>query len=750
MNARPLALVVAGMCVLGALWFVREGLCEVVPAKAGDAGPVSAVEPERAPVPAVTPAPLEPAERAAVAPGEVSVSVDGDEDAEDPPTPVHPGPGQALLRVLVVARETEQPLAGVSLGLTSDDEEHEWRSSTQADPARGVENDEVLTDAAGHGEFVVQTDFAYTLYGEGQDGLAEQGELTLEPFRGGEEREVRLALPTAWAFDWHGRVVDENGVPIPGVEVSAYARGSAKRVADLHELARGCSDGDGRVVLRLPAWERRVALGRAPGRFLGGCWIDAAAGAFETAQSLTLRRFAALTALVTDSEGHPATDVGVWLTTGSWALGKEMYGLEDYEWSQPTDANGRCEFVDLPAAAELRVSLRQSGRMPQKPVEMTSSTLELAPGEHAHVHWSMLGGASVEARVRGRDGAALRGVRLAIQSLYWSPEMVERTRGLVLTWGEAIGHSPSTTGSSPVSDEEGRAHFEGVTAGWWALGPAQDESRFPGVAEVFRVPAELGRVEVELVLDAGGEIRGKVLTPDGQPARGSGVTWRGSEQRLQYIHGFSEWADRDGSFALSALVPGEYRLEASPDDPLHRGSEPVLAHTGDPSVEIHLRWAGIARGTVVDAQGQPVEAGVSVRTERGWDGGEFDLGNLAPGLHDFIATTNDGRIGVLRDVRIAGGEVLDGLVIPVSEGAQLTVATRNESDATLSIEIRWEGVELPFGNGLSQESTRRTVPPGEIVVRWLSWEPGGSRHFEHEERRTVATGQELTVNWELR
>lgn len=70
-------------------------------------------------------------------------ATEDDEEEEDPPTPAAPAPGQALLRVRAVALEGGAALEGIELDLLAldeSDEEHEWRSSTQSDPARGVEN----------------------------------------------------------------------------------------------------------------------------------------------------------------------------------------------------------------------------------------------------------------------------------------------------------------------------------------------------------------------------------------------------------------------------------------------------------------------------------------------------------------------------------------------------------------------------------------------------------------------------------
>lgn len=330
MRARSLALAAVAVALLAVWWDVASEERE----PATRAGPLEVARPaeEVVRLPPGAPGAVREA-AAAVEPALHQL----DDDEPDPPTPERPGPGQALLWVEVVALETGAAIEGAELGLfpTDDEVEHDWLTSTQADPSRGLDNDFVLTDTNGRGEFIVQAGFGYGLRGEGDNGLGEEAELELEPLGEGEERSVRLALRTAWDLDWHGRVIDgATDLPIAGAEVVAVVKYSAETLDGLHELAHGQSDGDGRVVLRLPAWERALALGRARGYFVGGCRVDEKASSFDAVQSLPLHRTAAVMVLVTDEQERPAPDVEVVLNAGSWAIGKDVFGLEPFEWSR--------------------------------------------------------------------------------------------------------------------------------------------------------------------------------------------------------------------------------------------------------------------------------------------------------------------------------------------------------------------------------------------------------------------------------
>src|SRR5262245_28901893 len=137
MNPRRIAVLAAFLLAVGATWFVQRGLRRALPAHPG--APPSA---EERPAAGGALTPSEDAVRVTVAPVHGDATDESEiVGGEDPPTPARPGPAQALLRVEVVARETAKALAGVQLGLssTADDDDHEWRTSTQSDPSRGVE-----------------------------------------------------------------------------------------------------------------------------------------------------------------------------------------------------------------------------------------------------------------------------------------------------------------------------------------------------------------------------------------------------------------------------------------------------------------------------------------------------------------------------------------------------------------------------------------------------------------------------------
>src|SRR5688572_18486653 len=121
MNARLLALLVAVLCVLGATWFVREELRHALPEAKSETAPARVAGRDRTEEKVAAPASLDGTERSAVAPEEAKSRGGDEEEESDPPTPEHPGPGQALLHVEVVALETGRPLVGAHLAMSPTD-----------------------------------------------------------------------------------------------------------------------------------------------------------------------------------------------------------------------------------------------------------------------------------------------------------------------------------------------------------------------------------------------------------------------------------------------------------------------------------------------------------------------------------------------------------------------------------------------------------------------------------------------------
>jgi hypothetical protein len=658
------------------------------------------------------------------------------EEPLDPPTPERPGPGQALLRVRAVALETGEPLAGIELGLSpgegvTDEEadEHPWFCSTQSDPSRGLENDTLLTNAQGRGEFLVEAGFAYALHGSGPDGRADEGELELGAFEAGTERDVRLALPTAWTLDWHGRIVDgESERALSGVEV--VARGRDERV-----LARGVSRADGLVALRLPAWERMVVHAACAGFFPGGARVTRDETSLDAPQSVTLRRPAALVVRVRLHDGRPADGFEAEVRVPPWFVIEDTH-REELRWSATTDAEGRCEFAELPSMADVFVDIRRGERT----FEWTSmsETFQLRPGERRELEYELGGSLALEVRILDGAGEPLAGAALslvessqAFDSPWWEHFYLDR-------WlqGQGIGSSGGLV-TTATTDALGRVSIDALRPGSYWLAPKAED--LPQVVWPFLIRPEDASRSLELRLDRSLFLTGTVVGPDGKPAREARLSVRTSEG---WSPGLGSWAARDGSFTFGPLLAGSYRLQATrSEDPFFATSEEITVHAGGPSVSLAMTWGCRLRVLPTDAGGAELELDGARLYQNGrsvgWpDDGEF--GSLAPGHYDLWVNA-DGCAAVLRGIAVRAQELAE-LRVPVLPGATLVLPSLEGQEVAHRLAVEWEGLDI--GYGMRGEYL---VPPGTVTARSFAWGDDFAEHVVDVQVHALAAGETWAV-----
>lgn len=663
-----------------------------------------------------------------------------EEEPLDPPTPERPGPGQALLRVHAVALETGEPLAGIELGLSpgdgvSDEEadEHPWFCSTQSDPSRGVENDTVLTNAEGRGEFLVEAGFAYALSGRGPDGRADDGELQLGALEAGTEREVRLALPTAWTLDWHGRIVDgESERALSGVE--AVARTLEEDGRDERVLARGVSQADGLVALRLPAWERMVVHVACAGFFPGGARVTREETSLDAPQSVTLRRPASLGVRVRPPEGRPADGFEVEVRVPPWFVIEGTHG-EYLRWSATTDADGRCEFAELPSRADVFVSVRRGERT----FEWTSmsETFQLRPGERRELEYELGGSVALEARILDGAGEPLAGATLSLVESSLAFDSPGWARFYLDRWLPGQGIWSGGLVTTTTTDAGGRASIGALRPGsYWLATKAED---LPEAVWPFRIRPEDASRSLELRLDRNLFVTGTVVGPDGKPVRDASLSVRTSEE---WSPGLGSWAARDGSFAFGPLLAGSYRVQATrSEDPFFAPSAEVTVMAGGPSVSLSMTRGGRLRVLATDVDGAELELDSAWLFDNGrpvaWtDDGE--IGGLSPGAYDLWVKADE-RVGVLRGIVVRAQELAE-LRVPVLPGATLVLPSLEGQEVADRLAVEWEGFDI--GYGMRGEYL---VPAGTVTARFFARDDDFVEHVVAVRAHTLALGETWAV-----
>ena len=710
---RTLALVAAAVLVIGVLWLLRE--------------------------------------RRSAEPHPLGTEVVGDRDAaldvpsrtepgrrEDAAAPSEPEAAElhtegALLRLALVD-ERGAPLEGQGVYLWSPDDD-ELDTSERGERSRGLEGDEVFTDARGRVELTLVAGKRYGLTGGDDAGRADpaglERELVLAP---GETRELTISLATAWLRTWCGRVIDgETRLPVADALVEARTARD-QRLDPERALCAARTDGEGRVRLVLPTWLSAHVLVTAEGRSPQAEHGDAGAVAPETAQTLEVWRPARLDVLVLDAQGSPAP--GLDLCAGYPSIWPR--GGAEVEWRAETDERGRCSLARLPARVPLEVWIARGEQALLHPFGAGSGFLELQPGTRKEVELRLERTLELVGRVVDQDGAPLADVPLILsRGPAWLVE-----QGLLTADGWSRLREECTPFARTRSDEQGRFAFAGVAAGAWTLAAdAEEVEDLPGTPLWLRVEPGAARKEVELRLDRGLWIRGVVLDPEGSALRGVQVVGAGPYGPLPW-----DTSRRDGTFALGPLLAGSYRIRAEAgDDPRSAPSETVELAAGSEGVVLRQRWGGIVSGRVVDQEERAVEAEVVLvgdgRSRHATD--EFEFENLAPGSYALLARNEQG-IAVLEPILVRAQE-RPFLLVRLEPPCRLVVRTEIPGGEVFLLEVHGRGLPLHSGMVQGSSTVELAVPSGE--VRAVFSRRSLERTPVHEEQGFARPGTPLVLEW---
>ena len=150
-------------------------------------------------------------------------------------------------------------------------------------------------------------------------------------------------------------------------------------------------------------------------------------------------------------------------------------------------------------------------------------------------------------------------------------------------------------------------------------------------APAARALTSLEVLELEVRLEAGRALVGRVLGPDGRPQRGVLVqAWPHRPQGTPPEAGSSDaggstYSDAEGRFRLVGLTQRAYGLRPYPSRGLAAPRTPTVASPGGAEVEIRLSASRTVRVLVLDAVGKPLEgASVQAWAENGEEDEEGD------------------------------------------------------------------------------------------------------------------------------
>ncbi|MBA3392872.1 MAG: carboxypeptidase regulatory-like domain-containing protein [Deltaproteobacteria bacterium] len=278
-------------------------------------------------------------------------------------------------------------------------------------------------------------------------------------------------------------------------------------------------------------------------------------------------------------------------------------------------------------------------------------------------------------------------------------------------------------------------------------------------------------------VDPGATVRGRVLAKSGTPVEDADIWARSIGGNARGKTGWGgDRSTRDGSYELTGLRPGSYKLEVSTDKGVgpKDGYKVEVAAGATVEQDLVIEDAGSVKGLVVDAEGKPVGGiSVSARALAGggsWsfgggenktaDDGTFSIESLRPGEYRISAqrswseqlrkpgTSDDAKQGERATVRAnqtatvritvesQSGKIL-GLVTDTAGQpvADAFVSAARESDAAgaqqSSVQqTRWSWDERPVITSVDGTFTLAKLSPGRYTVRAFR-KGGGEAIAEH-------------------
>jgi protocatechuate 3,4-dioxygenase beta subunit len=514
-----------------------------------------------------------------------------------------------------------------------------------------------------------------------------------------------------------GTVVDAQGVPLPGAQVSARPA-PADRQGRVMVVIGGASEGKiPEIVAHTDANGRFELVDLAAGRYdlsakrkgfarneLPGISLEQAAGQYE-AGTMRLEPGQALQGMVVDPSGAPLDEAQVRIVPKD-PMAAMMMRLSS---GQPPEAVSRPDgwFVleDRVEGEILDIAVGREGY-----VDVIKRGLTVPVTEPLTIE--LTAASTIRGKVLDLDGRPIVGASVGMQ----------RTRG--------EGRGGRSFAFSMVidtdTDQNGEFEFENVEPGTIAL-TAKSTGMQPQEMPSIAVTAGKDLTDLVFTLEPGATIEGRVTTPDGQPVVGASVgpVEESSEPGRGRFAGGAE-TDGDGRYRLDSLLPGSTSIEATHDH-YPRAVRSIELKPGVNRLDVVLSGGFDVEGRVVDSSGKAL-VGARVRLgqgERFFGGpeaqsgvdGSFRFAGVASGEYRLDAD-RDGYAPLEQAVtvrvdksNVTGVEVrlqIGGAIFGSLQGLDPKLMSETEVNTS----IRFSGVRPDFKGNYRIEN----LAPGEYTI----------------------------------
>ncbi|HEX4964501.1 MAG TPA: carboxypeptidase-like regulatory domain-containing protein, partial [Thermoanaerobaculia bacterium] len=369
-----------------------------------------------------------------------------------------------------------------------------------------------------------------------------------------------------------GRIVDEEGRPVGGVDVGVNRQPWSVKTREsgtfeVLDLPGGTYELDAYRQGFSPLIVFEVSFPEDKG--------------FVDLGTLTLHKAAVLEGRVTDPQGNPIA--GAQLGTTAVVSVILEHAPPDARKDQgfaTTDAEGQFRVLGLQPGELVQVFVRHPGFL------TFSRRVSLRENGEKPLEIVLRPGAGISGSVVGDQGEPVQGA--VVKALRDDPDNK--------VWNPSLE-------STAVTGESGHFHLRDLEPGTVRLVTAKEEL---GTADFGEVVLESGKelqdVVITLRREAASTIEGRVLDAQGRPVARAEVSV--SPDSPLPGHGHTT-TDESGGFRLQGILPGPSTISATDLEDLARVSQEVQVQRGRNQVDLVLASGQSVSGRVVDETGQP-------------------------------------------------------------------------------------------------------------------------------------------------
>ena len=423
---------------------------------------------------------------------------------------------------------------------------------------------------------------------------------------------------------------------------------------------------------------------------------------------------------------------------GTFYGGPDMFADQETGPSEPnvTAADGSFTLI-LPGYAEEASSTGLPPIVVAIKPGHAAGRAKLSPAAGGPVVITLPKGVTVKGRVTAPDGTPLGGVGISVAEA-----------GPFLSFQSLASLADQDSPVWATTDADGRYTMQVHPVSHQLF--FHKRGRAPKLIESFDPRAG---ADLDVILDGGAEIRGRVVRADGRGVAGASVTL---QDQPPAVAGTAV-TEADGTFLIADLAPGSYELQIAKNDGGIHATRRVEAPVSDLRVELGPTLT--LRGRVFDATTRAPVPRFSIALARASsppDGedfsgrsqefdaaeGTFVLEDVAVGGSTLFVRAEGYRQKAIEGVTVSSDATSPELEVALEAGASIRGRVGNtDGEALADVQVgAGEGREaVAAETDENGEYELKGVVPGEVTVRFAK---DGFRSL----RRTVQTGQQARLD----